>query len=136
MSRRLIGIAMAWTLFVPGMTMGQQSLPTSPPPDPHDVAPDQRLENVEQRLFVAAEQLKVAADAQDPQRADEALRYGQLTIRDVRGVFDELPEPRRIQYEEALLKAEQVLAKGDPRAAAEAMKALQQEIRTLTARGA
>ena len=136
MSSRLIGIAMAWTLLVPAVTMGQQSLPTSPPPDPHDVAPDQRLENVEQRLFVAAEQLKMAADAQDPQRADEALRYGQLTIRDVRGVFDELPEPRRIQYEEALLKAEQVLAKGDPRAAAEAMQALQQEIRALTARGA
>jgi len=51
-------------------------------------------------------------------------------------VFDDLPQERRIQYEQALLEAEQALAKGDPRLGAEAMQTLEEHVRELVQRGA
>jgi hypothetical protein len=136
MGTSLIRITIAAALLLPAAALGQQSLPTEPPPNPHEVVPDQRLENVQQRLFVAAEELKKAADSGNQSHAEQAFSFGQATIRDVRGVFDDLPEERRLQYEEALLKAEQALATGDPRAGADAMQALEERVRELVQRGA
>ena len=115
MRTSLISITIAGALFLPAVASGQQSLPTEPPPNPHEVVPDQRLENVQQRLLVAAEQLKGAADSSNQSHAQQAFHYAHATIDDVRDVFDDLPQERRIQYEQALLEAEQALATGDPR---------------------
>ena len=136
MHTNLIRITVAAALLLPAIAVGQQSLPSEPPPNPHEVVPDQRLANVQQRLFAAAEQLKLAADSGNQSHVEQAFRMGNATIHDVRGVFDDLPEQRRQQYEEALLEAEQALATGNPRAGADAMQALEQRIRELVARGA
>ena len=136
MRTSLIWITIAGALFLPAVASGQQSLPTEPPPNPHEVVPDQRLENVQQRLLVAAEQLKGAADSSNQSHAQQAFHYAHATIDDVRDVFDDLPQERRIQYEQALLEAEQALATGDPRLGAQAMQTLEERIRELVQRGA
>src|SRR6478735_2537124 len=71
-------------LLLPAVGLGRQSLPTQPPPNPHEIAPDQRLENVQQRLFVAAKQLKHAADSGNQSHAEQAFHYAHATISDVR----------------------------------------------------
>ena len=86
-------------LILPGTIAGQQSLPTDPPPNPQEVISDQRLENVDQRLLMAAEQLKQAADIGDQSRTDQAIGFGEQTIQDVRDAFDDVPEDRRMPYE-------------------------------------
>ena len=42
----------------------------------------------------------------------QAFHYAHTTINDVRSVFADLPQEQRIQYEQALLEAEQALARG------------------------
>jgi len=135
MRTSLIGITIVGTLLLPPVAIAQQSIPTQPPPNPHEVVPDQRLENVQQRLFVAAEQLKKAGDSGNQSHAEQAFHYAHATISDVRSVFADLPQERRIQYEQALLEAEQALAKGDPRLGAEAMQTLEKNVRELVQRG-
>jgi hypothetical protein len=93
------------------------------------IEPGQRLENVQKRLLVAAKQLKSAADSGNQSHAEQAFHYAHATIDDVRDVFDDLPQERRIQYEQAL-------AKGDPRLGAEAMQTLEERVRKLVQRGA
>ena len=133
--RHIVSFALLATICLPVMAVAQQSLPTDPPPNPHQVVPDQQLENVDQRLLVAGEQLREAAEAGNANRTEEALGVGQRTVAEVRNVFDGLPQEQRAAYEEALNKAQQVLNQGDPRAGAEAMKTLQETIRTLVQRG-
>jgi hypothetical protein len=113
----------------------QQSLPTQPPPNPGKIVPDQRLENVEQRLLTAGEELRLAAEIGEDARTQRTLGYGRDTLESVRDVFDDLPAARRQPYLDAVAKTEQVLETGDPGKAAEAMKTLQQTIRDLAARG-
>jgi hypothetical protein len=86
--RSLAPVAILVALILPGTIAAQQSLPTQPPPNPQEVVPDQRLENVDQRLLMAAEQLKQAADIGDRSRADQAIKFGQQTIEDVRDAFN------------------------------------------------
>lgn len=132
---KLAPITIVVALALPGTIAGQQSLPTEPPPNPQEVVPDQRLENVDQRLLLAAEQLKRAADDGDRSRVDEAIGFGRQTVQEVREVFDDLPRDRRVPYEEAFLEAEQALRNSDARAGAEAMQMLQQRVRELATRG-
>jgi hypothetical protein len=130
--RRIASLALLVALCQAAPVMAQQRLPTEPPPNPGNIVPDQRLEVVEQRLFTAGEQLREAAeDAGDAQRTERALSYGHDTVGVVRDVFDDLPPDRRTPYEDAFLKAEQALQAGDPAAAAAAMQALQETIRSL-----
>jgi hypothetical protein len=136
MPRIVATLSLVLTLALVGAAAAQQSLPTEPPPNPDEVVPDQRLENVDQRLLTAGEQLRRAAEARDDDRTRRALEYGRDTLGTVRGVFDDLPAPQRQPYAEALSKAEQVLATGDPGASADAMQTLQQTIRALAQRGA
>lgn len=69
-------------------------------------------------------------------RIGQALDVSRQTIEGIREIFKDLPQERRMPYEEALLKAEQALQGRDPRVVAEAMQALQQRIREITAKGA
>ena len=135
MRPNLATLALELASILPGIAAGQQSLPTTPPPNPQQIVPDQRLENVDQRLLTAAEQLKRAADDGDQSRIEEAVGFGRQTIQEVRDVFDDLPQDKRLAYEEAFLKAEQALQGGDPRAGAAAMQTLQQQVRELVQRG-
>jgi hypothetical protein len=123
-------------LALSGVASAQQSLPTQPPPNPAEVVPDQRLENVDQRLLTAGEQLRRAAEAVEDARTQRALDYGRDSLQSVRDVFDDLPADRGQPYLDAVAEAQQVLETGDPGKAAEAMKTLQQTIRDLAARGA
>jgi hypothetical protein len=135
MRPNLATLALVLASILPGIAAGQQSLPTSPPPNPQQIVPDQRLENVDQRLFTAAEQLKEAAESGEQGRIDKAVGFGRQTIQEVRDVFNNLPEDKRLPYEEAFLKAEQALQGGDPHAGAAAMQTLQQQVRELVQRG-
>ena len=118
------------------LASAQQSLPTQPPPNPGNVVPDQRLENVDQRLLTAGEELRLAAEVGEEARTRRALDYGRDSLQSVHDVFDGLPANQRQPYLYAVAKAEQVLGTGDPAKAAEAMKTLQETIRDLAARGA
>jgi hypothetical protein len=136
MNRPTILLAVLAALHLPGTVGAQQSLPTDPPPNPHQVVPDHRLEVADQKLLTAGEQLRRASEAGDADRAERALGYGRQTIREVRDVFDDLPQARRTPYEEAFLQAEQALQINDPAAGADAMQELQQKLRELVQRGA
>ena len=124
-------------LALSGAASAQEyNLPTTPPANPQKVVPDQQLENVDQRLQFAADRLQQAAEKGDQQRLDLAFRDGRDAIQEVRKVFGDLPQERRTPYEEAVLKAEQVLQGKDARAGAAAIRTLQQRVRDITARGA
>jgi hypothetical protein len=135
MDRSAVRILMLAALCLPGAAAAQQSLPTEPPPNPHEVIFDQRLENADQRLLTAGEELRRAADAADQDRTRKALSYSRETLGAVRAVFDDLPPARRTPYDEAFAQAEQALQTGDPNVGAEAFKALQEKIRELVQRG-
>jgi hypothetical protein len=118
-----------------GVASAQQSLPTQPPANPGEVVPDQRLENVDQRLLTSGEELRRAAEAEDQDRTQTAIDQGRDTLESVRDVFDDLPAERRQPYLDAVAKAQQVIETGDPGRAAEAMQTLQETVRDLAARG-
>lgn len=136
MSPIVVTLALVLALASASMASAQQSLPTQPPPNPGNVVPDQRLENVEQRLLTAGEELRLAAEVGEEARTRRALDYGRDSLQSVHDVFEGLPADRRQPYLDAVAKAEQVLETGDPGKAAEAMKTLQETIRDLAARGA
>jgi hypothetical protein len=133
MRMKLLPLALAAALALPGVAGAQQSLPTEPPANPRQVVPDQRLENVNQRLLNAAETLHKAAESGNEAHAADALALGRQTVSDVRAVFADLPQDQRAAYEEAFSTAEQALARNDPRAGATAMQDLRRRVLDLVA---
>jgi hypothetical protein len=136
MPRSLLKLLVLAVLAVPCAATAQQSLPTKPPPNPHGVVSDQRLENVDQRLLTAGEQMRLAAEAKEDGRTQKALQYGRDTLGAVRSVFEDLPPDRQQAYRQACDQAAQALETGDPGRGAEAFKTLQQRIRELARQGA
>jgi hypothetical protein len=135
MRRKLASMVLVTGLALPGVAVGQQSLPSEPPPNPRQVVPEQRLKIVDQRLLMSAEKLQRAADAGGGTRVDEAMKFSLETIEETRDVFGDLPQEQRAAYEQAIVAAEQTLGSGDARASAAAMQKLQEQVRELTARG-
>jgi hypothetical protein len=136
MPRSLVKLLLLAALAVPGAAAAQQSLPTEPPPNPHEVVSDQRLENVDQRLLTAGEQMRLAAEAKEDGRIQKSLQFGRDTLGAVRSVFEDLPPDRQRPYEQACDQAAQALETGDPGRGAEAFKVLQERIRELARQGA
>lgn len=128
-----LALALALALALPGLAGAQQSLPTEPPANPRRVVPDQRLENVNQRLIAAADQLEKAAQDRDADHAARALDYASDSVRESRGVFEGLPETERAPYMQAFTEAEQALARKDPAAGAAALRQLRQRVLDLVA---
>ncbi|MEK0085577.1 hypothetical protein [Benzoatithermus flavus] len=129
----LLTTALATALVLPGLAGAQQSLPTEPPPNPQKVVPDQRLENVNQRLLTASEQLHKAAEDRDKDHAARALDYAYDTVQEVRSVFAGLPQDQRAPYDQAFAEAERTLKTKDPAASAEALKQLRERVLDLVA---
>lgn len=133
--RLMIAPALLAGLVLATPVSAQQYLPTDPPPNPHDVVPDQRLENVNQRLLLANDRLQKAAEDGDQRRIEQALTESREALYSVQDVVDNLPPDRREPYYEALKKTAQVLESGDPRVSATALEALRQQILMITAHG-
>ena len=116
-------------LVLAGAVPAQEyKLPTDPPPNPGKVVPNQRLEVADQNLIYAADRLDEAAQQGDQKAVSEAIGQSQQTIEQIRNIFQGLPQDQRLPYEEALLHAEQALAKGDPKLGATAMRELRQKM--------
>jgi hypothetical protein len=128
-----MALALVLALILAGPAGAQQSLPAGPPPNPNKVVPDQQLENVNQRLLAAAEQLRKAAEDGDKDHAARALDYAYDSVKESRDVFDDLPEGQRAPYIQAFTTAEQALDRKDPAAGAEALKALRERVLALVA---
>jgi hypothetical protein len=116
-------------LVLAGAVPAQEyKLPTDPPPNPGKVVPNQRLEVADQNLVYAADRLDEAAQQGDQKAVSEAIGQSQQTIEQIRNIFQGLPQDQRVPYEDALLRAEQALAKGDPKLGATAMRELRQKM--------
>jgi hypothetical protein len=123
----LIAVALAFGLPSVGSAQ-DNALPTATPTDPKGVVPDQRIENADKGMVYAAEVLEKAAVVDNDAARQDAFTLSRQTVEDARDLFPDLPPDQRTSYEEAILKVEQALAAGDPKAGAAAMRDLRQRL--------
>ena len=131
---RALALAAVLALTLAGPLAAQDtSLPDAEPKDPQGVLPDQRLEVANKEMAYAAERLDKAAEEGHEAAIAGAFDESRETLREVRELFQRLPQNERAPYEEALNKTEQALNGGDAKAGAAAMRELRQRVLDLVA---
>lgn len=128
----LLATTLALALVAPAFAQNT-GLPDGEPEDPKGVLSSQRLEATNKGMAYAAERLDNAAEGgKDIERRD-ALDESRQSLRELRQLIRPLPEDERAPFEAAAAEAEGALGGGDPRAGAEAMRALRQKMLDLLA---
>lgn len=132
MDRHASMVALAALLLAPPAG-AQSNLPTDPPANPREIIPDQRLENVNQRLLLAVDRLQAAKAVDEGYPTGEALEQAGQTLADVRDVFDGIvPSNLREAYLTAIERAERAVEAGGVDDAISAMVVLRDRVFQIT----
>ncbi len=134
MPRHAVLVALAVALALPIGAEAQTSLPTDPPPNPREVVPDQRLENVDQRLLLAIDRLQATEAMQPDVTKAQAFDQAKQTLAETRDVFDDVvPQSGREEYVAAIDRAERAVDQRSMDQAVAALGELRQRILALAA---
>lgn len=133
MDRHALTLALA-TCLVASAVGAQGYLPTDPPANPREIVPDQRLENVNQRLLLAVDRLQASQAVDQGYAPEEALAQVKQTLAEVRKVYDDIASAEeRAPYLAAIERAQRAVEAGGVDDAIAALVELRDRVSRITA---